>query len=44
MGQFYGAHNLAVNARGDLFITETYEGKRVQRFRYTGLGSPSVAP
>jgi DNA-binding beta-propeller fold protein YncE len=33
-GQFYGAHNLAVNRRGDLFITETYEGKRVQKFRY----------
>lgn len=33
-GQFYGAHNLAVNGRGDLFITETYEGKRVQKFRY----------
>jgi hypothetical protein len=31
-GQFYGAHNLAINARGDLFITETYEGKRVQKF------------
>lgn len=31
-GQFYGAHNLAVNSTGDLFITETYEGKRVQRF------------
>ena len=31
-GQFYGAHNLAVNSRGDLFITETYEGKRVQKF------------
>src|SRR5947209_3492486 len=37
-GQFYGAHNLAVNAHGDLFITETYEGKRVQRFRYVGTG------
>ena len=34
-GQFYGAHNLAVNGRGDLFITETYEGKRVQKFRYS---------
>jgi DNA-binding beta-propeller fold protein YncE len=43
-GQFYGAHNLAVNSKGDLFITETYEGKRVQRFVYTGLGAPSVAP
>ena len=37
-GQFYGAHNLAVNSKGDLFITETYEGKRVQKFLYTGLG------
>jgi hypothetical protein len=35
-GQVYGAHNLAVNRRGDLFITETYEGKRVQKFRYVG--------
>ena len=34
-GQFYGAHNLAVNSTGDLFITETYEGKRVQRFALT---------
>ena len=31
-GQFYGAHNLAVDSKGDLFITETYEGKRVQKF------------
>jgi DNA-binding beta-propeller fold protein YncE len=36
-GQFYGAHNLAVNSRGDLFITETYEGKRVQKFTYVGV-------
>jgi hypothetical protein len=43
-GQFYGAHNLAVNSKGDLFITETYEGKRVQRFINTGLGPPSVSP
>jgi len=31
-GQFYGAHNLAVDSRGNLYITETYEGKRVQKF------------
>jgi DNA-binding beta-propeller fold protein YncE len=43
-GQFYGAHNLAVNSKGDLFIGETYEGKRVQKFTYTGLGAPSTAP
>ena len=35
-GQFYGAHNLAVNSKGDLFITETYEGKRVQKFTRVG--------
>jgi hypothetical protein len=43
-GQFYGGHNLAVNSKGDLFITETYEGKRVQKFVYTGLGAPSASP
>ena len=43
-GQFYGAHNLAVNSKGDLFVTETYEGKRVQKFTYLGLGAPSAAP
>jgi len=38
-GQFYGAHNIAVDSKGNLFITETYEGKRVQKFAYLGLGS-----
>jgi DNA-binding beta-propeller fold protein YncE len=32
-GQFYGAHNLAIDSKGNLFITETYEGKRVQKFK-----------
>ena len=32
-GQFYGAHNLAIDSTGNLFIGETYEGKRVQKFR-----------
>jgi len=35
-GQFYGAHILAVDSKGNLFIGETYEGKRVQKFTYTG--------
>jgi DNA-binding beta-propeller fold protein YncE len=35
-GQFYGAHNLAVNSKGDIFISETYEGKRVQKFVQIG--------
>ncbi|HYM23431.1 MAG TPA: hypothetical protein VEU08_09490 [Vicinamibacterales bacterium] len=32
-GQFYGAHNLAADSAGNLYIGETYEGKRVQRFK-----------
>ena len=31
-GQFYGAHKMAVDSKGNLFIGETYEGKRVQKF------------
>src|SRR5262249_23628947 len=38
-GQFYGAHNLAVDSKGNLFVTETYEGKRVQKF--TNLANPA---
>jgi glyoxylase-like metal-dependent hydrolase (beta-lactamase superfamily II) len=33
-GQFYGAHNIAADSHGNLFITETYEGKRIQKFTY----------
>jgi hypothetical protein len=36
-GQFYGAHVQAADSRGNLFIGETYEGKRVQKFVYRGL-------
>jgi len=42
-GQFYGAHNIAGDSKGNLYITETYEGKRVQKFVHTGLG-PATLP
>jgi DNA-binding beta-propeller fold protein YncE len=42
-GQFYGAHNLAVDAGGNLYVTETYEGKRVQKFVYRGM-KPAMTP
>ena len=42
-GQFYGAHNIATDSKGSLYITETYEGKRVQKFAYKGLG-PATPP
>ena len=37
-GQFYGAHNIAADSKGNLYVTETYEGKRVQKFLYKGMG------
>ncbi len=42
-GQFYGAHVQAADSKGNLFIGETYEGKRVQKFVYRGL-RPATAP
>jgi DNA-binding beta-propeller fold protein YncE len=41
-GQFYGAHNIAADSKGNLYITETYEGKRIQKFVYQGLGAPTA--
>jgi len=37
-GQFYGVHSIAADSKGNLYTTETYEGKRVQRFVYKGMG------
>jgi DNA-binding beta-propeller fold protein YncE len=38
-GEFYGVHSIASDSKGNLYTTETYEGKRVQKFIYKGLGS-----
>jgi DNA-binding beta-propeller fold protein YncE len=43
-GQFYGAHSIAADSKGNVYITETYEGKRVQKFVYRGLGPANGAP
>ena len=37
-GQFFAVHSIATDSRGNIFTTETYEGKRVQKFVYRGLG------
>jgi len=39
-GQFYGVHSVATDSQGNLYTTETYEGKRLQKFVFMGLGSP----
>ena len=38
-GQFYGVHSIASDSKGNLYTTETYEGKRLQKFVYKGIGS-----
>ena len=37
-GQFFGAHSIAVDSAGNIYTTETYEGKRIQKFVYKGMG------
>ena len=36
-GQFFAVHSIAADSKGNLYTTETYEGKRVQKFVYRGL-------
>ena len=35
-GQFFGVHGIAVDSKGNIYTTETYEGKRLQKFVYRG--------
>jgi DNA-binding beta-propeller fold protein YncE len=37
-GQFYGVHSIATDSKGNLYTTDTYEGKRVQKFVAKGDG------
>jgi sugar lactone lactonase YvrE len=37
-GEFFGVHSIAVDSKGNIYTTETYEGKRVQKFVYKGIG------
>jgi DNA-binding beta-propeller fold protein YncE len=36
-GQFYGVHSIATDSKGNIYTTETYEGKRLQRFLLKGM-------
>ncbi|HEX9691642.1 MAG TPA: hypothetical protein VGA22_06050 [Gemmatimonadales bacterium] len=42
-GLFFAVHSIATDSRGNIFTTETYEGKRVQRFVYRGVGPVPAA-
>jgi len=42
-GQFYGVHSIATDSKGNVYTTETWEGKRLQKFVYKGL-APVTSP
>lgn len=37
-GQFFAVHSIATDSKGNIYTTETYEGKRVQKFAFRGIG------
>jgi WD40 repeat protein len=37
-GMFQAVHSIATDSQGNIYITETYEGRRVQKFTYRGVG------
>ncbi len=38
-GQFFAVHSIATDSKGNIYTTETYEGKRLQKFVYKGMAS-----
>jgi hypothetical protein len=38
-GQFFAVHSIAIDSKGNLYTTETYEGRRLQKFVYKGITS-----
>jgi DNA-binding beta-propeller fold protein YncE len=41
-GQFFGVHSLVTDSKGNLYTTETYEGRRLQKFVFKGIGPVST--
>tara|TARA_B110000444_G_scaffold260455_1_gene307493 strand:- start:377 stop:1567 length:1191 start_codon:yes stop_codon:yes gene_type:complete len=41
-GTFYAPHSIATDSQNNLYTTETYEGKRVQKFLYQGIRPVTV--
>ena len=38
-GMFLGVHSIAVDSKGNIYTTETYTGKRLQKFTNKGIGA-----
>jgi len=37
-GQFFAVHSIATDSKGNIYTTETYHGRRLQKFVYKGIG------
>ncbi len=37
-GMFLGVHSIATDSKGNIYTTETYTGKRLQKFAFKGVG------
>jgi sugar lactone lactonase YvrE len=42
-GEFYAVHSIAVDSKGNVYTAETYEGKRLQKFIFKGVGPVTKA-
>jgi DNA-binding beta-propeller fold protein YncE len=38
-GMFLGVHSIATDSKGNIYTTETYTGKRLQKFTLKGVGA-----
>jgi DNA-binding beta-propeller fold protein YncE len=38
-GEFFAVHSIATDSKGNIYTTETYEGKRLQKFVYKGMAT-----
>jgi len=38
-GQFFAVHSIVTDSKGNLYTTETYEGRRLQKFVFKGVGT-----
>ena len=46
-GLFFAVHSIATDSKGNIYTTETYDGRRLQKFNYQGLRavtSPNSGP
>ena len=41
-GLFFAPHSIATDSQGNIYTTETYEGKRIQKFLYQGMQPVTV--